>query len=265
MKLASGFIIGGMTRRDAALLTLTLAGMLCLFNATTMLITITATPAESMASHGSSVQRLLSVLPIAILSCAGFALLQSRRRFSTRIFGANPSHDATAQVDAGDMRLLAVRVIGFLLLSQCARSAHTAAENAADFISTLTSVLMSAVAPLILGVGAALCFIRGGTVVRWLFAAGPGEGKSARYRDNFAFALGVIGAFYVLTFTGGLVSGLAQLMTVTRPVFGGRAFLFFTTCGADLAMLILGIALFLGRRALAAFWSKLHPMGSDTP
>ena len=105
-KLASRFIIFGMTRRDAALLTLTLAGLWCLFNATTMLIALAA-PRGSVMTPDSSLQRLFSVLPIAILSCAGFALLQSRRRFSTWIFGANPSHDATAQIDAGDMRLLA--------------------------------------------------------------------------------------------------------------------------------------------------------------
>lgn len=207
-----------MTRRDAALLTLTLAGLWCLFNATTMLIAFAA-PRESVMVPDSSMQRLFSVLPIAILSCAGFALLQSRRKFSTWIFSANPSHDATAQVDAGDMRLLAVRVVGFLLLAQLLRSLQS--------ISTAA----------ILAIGTALCFFRAGAVVRMLFAAGPGEGKSPRYREGLAFVLALLGAYYVLSNLGDAIEAIA-----------GRAWL---NAAASLAIVIAGVIFIVRRRELA--------------
>jgi hypothetical protein len=49
------------------------------------------------------------------------------------------------------------------------------------------------------------------------------------------------------------------------PDTAGRLLAFFARNGADLAMVLIGIALFVGRRCLAAVWSKLHPMGADTP
>lgn len=262
-----------MTRRDAALLTLTLAGMWCLFNAVMLLIAFgygLATPPQSVMAHADSpLQRLFTVLPIAVLSCSGIALLQSRRRFATWVFGANPSHDATAQIDAGDMRLLAVRVLGLLLFVQLARTLISIGVLfTARFEDESPLRSLSLVTFAILSVATALCFFRGGVVVRWLFAAGPGEGKSARYRDGLAFALGVIGAFYTVTFSGPLVQGIAEAIWRSYgvdPDTAGRLLAFFARNGADLAMVLIGIALFVGRRGLAAFWSKLHPMGADTP
>ncbi|MEA2568454.1 MAG: hypothetical protein QOI24_455 [Acidobacteriota bacterium] len=272
MKLASGFIILGMTRRDAALLTLTLAGMLCLFQAVMLSFALAAffsMPPESVMSTGNpSLQRLFSVLPLLALTCAGVALLQGRRKLATWIFGANPSHDTTAQIDAGDMRLLAVHIVGLLLFMQFApllSSLGGLFTTGAD-ASPIRFANMGAL--LVLAIAVAFCFFRAGTVVRWLFAAGPGEGKSARYRDALAFSLGLIGAFYALTSLRGVAAGLAEVAwrsNNTDPDRTGHLLGLLMQSGGDLAMVLAGVALFVGRRGLAAFWSRLHPMGDANP
>jgi hypothetical protein len=209
-----------MTRRDAALLSLTLAGFWCLFSALmlwpdTMKLLTTASP---------RVDRMLALMPMLLLTCIGTALVQSRRKISTWIFDANPSLDSTAHADAGDMRLLTVRILGLLLLAAFARSLQTFT------VDRLT--------PVVLAIAVALCFFRARTIVRFLFAAGPGEGKSQRYRDNFAFAVGAIGAFYVVRFSGPAVDGIVK-----------RTWL---ESSAAFAMVAVGIALFVSRRAGAA-------------
>ena len=267
MKLASGIIICRMTRRDAALLTLTLAGMWCLYVALMMafaLPAIFAARPESVMVPDPTLRKLFSVLPVAILSCVGMALMQSRRKFSTWIFGANPSHDATAQVDAGDMRLLAVRVVGFLLFARFAQTLPSLAifqSSVPREIARLRPGVIGSIS--ILAVGCVLCFFRGGSVVRFLFAAGPGEGRSARYRDNLAFALAIIGVFYLFTFIGGVVSGVIDLSW--NPDATDKALNFFMRSGTQVVMVVLGILLFIGRRALASLWSKLHPMDAGAP
>jgi len=209
-----------MTRRDAALLSLTLAGMYCLFTA----LTLWPETMKQLASETPRADRVLAMMPMLLLTCSGAALIQSRRKISTWIFNANPSLDSTAVADAGDMRLLTVRIAGLLLLAAFARSLQT---FAADRIS-----------PIILGAAAGLCLFAARPLVRLLFAAGPGAGKSERYRDNFAFALGVVGAFYVARFSGAAVEGVLK-----------RTWL---ESSAAFAMFAVGLALLLGRRAGAA-------------
>ncbi|HKO00913.1 MAG TPA: hypothetical protein VJ032_04410 [Thermoanaerobaculia bacterium] len=205
-----------MTRRDAALLSLTLAGMYCLFTA----LTLWSETMKQLASETPRADRLLAMMPMLLLTCSGTALIQSRRKLSTWIFNANPSLDSTAVVDAGDMRLLTVRIVGLLLL--------------ADFARSLQTFTVDHITPIILGTAVALCFFATRPIVRVLFAAGPGEGKSARYRENFAFALGVIGAFYVARFSGAAVEGVMKRTWMESS--------------AAFAMLAVGIALLLGRR-----------------
>jgi hypothetical protein len=242
-----------MTRRDAALLSLTLAGLYCLYTAVMLSFTLVAVlsmPPESvMASGNRTVQRLLTVMPLLILTCSGVALLQSRRKFATWVFGANPSHDATAQIDAGDVRLLAVRVLGLLSFTQLVQQLPTLRAFAAADSRPLLNVSLAGIA--LLAIAALLCFIRGGTVVRWLFAAGPGEGKSARYRDGLSFALAVIAAWYVISSAGAVVSGIAEAMLLSYDGIAARALAFLISSGSALAMCVIGIGVFFSRRRLA--------------
>jgi hypothetical protein len=250
-----------MTRRDAALLTLTLAGLWCLFSAVMLLPEI----AKLFQPESAELPRLMGTLPLVLLTYAGVVLIHSRRKFATLVFGENPSHDATALAAAGDMRLLAVHIAGLLLLTQFARSLQAMLTRfSTPFGPELLPLLIASAAPLSLGVAVAFFFLRARTVVRWLFAAGPGEGRSARYRENLEFALGIVGAYYVAAFIGGIATGIAEA-TANDPHFGGPVYVFFTTGGSDFCMVLVGIGLFVGRRTLAAFWSKLHPMGTDTP
>lgn len=206
-----------MTRRDAALVSLTLAGLWCLFQA----LTISFATLQLIASRMPRVDRLLLMMPMLLLTLTGVTLIQSRRKFATWMFGANPSHDSTAAVDAGDMRLLVVRVAGLLLLVPFAQSLR--APN---------------VTTAILGASVLLSFLAARHVVRWLFAAGPGDGASSRYRSNFAFALGVIGAYYVVRFSGDAVEGIIKRS--------------WTESAAAITFVIAGLALLAGRRLGAA-------------
>ncbi|MCU1227451.1 MAG: hypothetical protein JWO97_335 [Acidobacteria bacterium] len=250
-----------MTRRDAALLTLTLAGIYCLFSAVMLLPEI----AKLFRPESAELPQLTGTLPLMLLTCAGVALIHGRRKFMTFVFGENPSHDATALAGAGDMRLLAVRIAGLLLFAQFARSLQAMlARFATPLGPEMPPLFVASAAPLGLGAAVAFFFLRPRTVVRWLFAAGPGEGRSASYRENLEFALGIVGAYFVAGFIGGVATGIAEA-TASDPHFAGPVYIFFTTGGADLCMVLVGIGLFIGRRTLASIWSTIHPMGIDTP
>lgn len=189
-----------MTRRDAALLSLTLAGLYCLVECASLAMRFLLL-AASMPRGG----RGEAMFPLLFLTCLGVTLIHSRRKLSTWIFGANPSLDATAVVNAGDVRLLTVRLLGIVALMHLTASFGT------------SGLALGAVV-------AALCWLGPRFVASLLFAAGIGSGRSVDGRDAFA----VVGAWFAL-------GALPALVRTPRDV-------------ANIAVLVAGLALFLGAR-----------------
>lgn len=171
-----------MTRRDAGLLAMTLGGLFFLYQGALFAYVLVTYQPSVMETADNKLT--LGIITVAFI-CGGMAMIQNRRKYSTAIFGANPRQDTTAAPDAGDIRMLVVRILTLLL-----------AANAAHAFLFPTTLFTRVLACSVL----AFCAILPRTTVRLLFAAGPGDERSDRYRESLRVALAAIGAYYAVSF-----------------------------------------------------------------
>jgi hypothetical protein len=206
-----------MTRRDAALLTLTLAGIYCLVQATLLAAPMFIEPPPRSVMAPSGFERFGGVLPMLVLVCAGVSLIHSRRAIATWIFRQNPSHDSVAMINASETRTLVVSVGAVALLMQALRYAAQANVSGAA----------------ILGALAVACFMEPQIVTSQLYAAGAGSGDSPDFAQRRAFWLSIIGVYFA-------VATLPDVFATSD----------WRRIGGALAVVIAGLALFLRNRGI---------------
>ena len=165
-----------------------------------------------------SIEQLGIAAEILILSCAGTALIHSRRSLSTWMFGENPSHDSVALANAGDVRLLVVRLVALVLFL------HLLVPSP---LSPLSVVLA-----LIVGV----CWFRPRLATSLLFAAGAGDGSSDTSRDQAPFWFALVGISFAIAALPRLVADLTEPLR-NMPAIAG-----------ELLVVIAGLTLFAANR-----------------